>query len=368
MLSSRIDWLRLVYGADLAGGAGRIRHEIAARLLAGHTDLIDDDPHLACAVGNEAVVRRAIDSDPLWPNRAGGPLHIAPLIAVTHSALVKLREFREPILGCARLLLERGADANSSYFNRAAPHSLEHPGDEKLTAIFGAAGKLHDEALTAILLEAGADPNDNESLYHSRDDPRPELPCTRLLLEGGARVPGSNALAKVLDSDNLQGLEMLLAHTGHGDPDLGRILHWAIYRGRSAAHVRALLDAGADPKALDQERRSAFQHAASFGLPEVMRLLEQRGTGEPLTDAEKFVSACARADADEAHRAASAAKLQRLLEQRADLAGCLDTLLADAAAGRAYFKVYRQFKMYNDPRFNPVLVAERARRQQGPAG
>jgi hypothetical protein len=36
----------------------------------------------------------------------------------------------------------------------------------------------------------------------------------------------------------------------------------------------------------------------------------------------------------------------------------IDALLADAQAGRAYFKVYRQFKMYNDPRFNPVLVAE----------
>ena len=63
-----------------------------------------------------------------------------------------------------------------------------------------------------------------------------------------------------------------------------------------------------------------------------------------------------RGDVDEAHRAASRVKLERLQQQRADLAGCLDALLADAAAGRAYFKVYRQFKMYNDPRFNPALV------------
>jgi hypothetical protein len=68
-----------------------------------------------------------------------------------------------------------------------------------------------------------------------------------------------------------------------------------------------------------------------------------------------------RADADPAHRAASAVKLERLEQQRGDLAGCLDALLADARAGRAYFKVYRQFKMYNDPRFNPALVAEAAR-------
>ena len=66
-----------------------------------------------------------------------------------------------------------------------------------------------------------------------------------------------------------------------------------------------------------------------------------------------------RGDVDEAHRAASRVKLERLLQQRHDLAGCLDALLADAGAGRAYFKVYRQFKMYNDPRFNPALVQER---------
>ena len=65
-----------------------------------------------------------------------------------------------------------------------------------------------------------------------------------------------------------------------------------------------------------------------------------------------------RMDVDEAHRAATKLKLQRLNEQRNDLGVCLDELLADSRAGRAYFKVYRQFKMYNDPRFNPVLVAE----------
>jgi len=66
-----------------------------------------------------------------------------------------------------------------------------------------------------------------------------------------------------------------------------------------------------------------------------------------------------RVDVDAAHRAASTVKLQRLEQQRADLAGCLDALLADAAAGRAWFKVYRQFKMYNDPQLNPQLVKER---------
>jgi len=68
-----------------------------------------------------------------------------------------------------------------------------------------------------------------------------------------------------------------------------------------------------------------------------------------------------RSDVDAAHIEGSRIKLARLQQQRGDLGTCLDALLADARAGRAYFKVYRQFKMYNDPRFNPALVAEAAK-------
>lgn len=65
-----------------------------------------------------------------------------------------------------------------------------------------------------------------------------------------------------------------------------------------------------------------------------------------------------RIEVDEAHRLMCRIKLERLNEQRSDLGACLDELLADTQAGRAYFKVYRQFKMYNDPQLNPALVAE----------
>ena len=65
-----------------------------------------------------------------------------------------------------------------------------------------------------------------------------------------------------------------------------------------------------------------------------------------------------RTDTDAAALEASRRKLAQLRLQRQDLGACLDQLLADARAGRAHFKVYRQFKMYNDPRLNPALVAE----------
>jgi hypothetical protein len=62
-----------------------------------------------------------------------------------------------------------------------------------------------------------------------------------------------------------------------------------------------------------------------------------------------------RGDAGAEHLAACNEKLARLSLQREDLARCLDTLLAQAAEGRAFWRVYRQFKMYNDPTLNPYL-------------
>ncbi len=62
-----------------------------------------------------------------------------------------------------------------------------------------------------------------------------------------------------------------------------------------------------------------------------------------------------RKDASDEHIATCQAKLERLREQRNDLADCLEQLLADCATGHAHYKVYRQFKMYNDPTLNPYL-------------
>jgi len=62
-----------------------------------------------------------------------------------------------------------------------------------------------------------------------------------------------------------------------------------------------------------------------------------------------------RPDVGREHIESCQVKLARFVEQREDLAGCLDRLLAEAARGEAWFKVYRQFKMYNDPKLNPAI-------------
>lgn len=68
-----------------------------------------------------------------------------------------------------------------------------------------------------------------------------------------------------------------------------------------------------------------------------------------------------RKEAGSDHVSACTEKLERLLAQRRDLASCLDRLLADVCEGRTYFKLYRQFKMYNDPTLNPYLYGGTAR-------
>lgn len=67
-----------------------------------------------------------------------------------------------------------------------------------------------------------------------------------------------------------------------------------------------------------------------------------------------------RADVDAAHIESCTQKQARLREQRDDLAACFDRLLAECRGGRSYYKVYRQFKMYNDPTLNPYLYATTA--------
>jgi len=58
-----------------------------------------------------------------------------------------------------------------------------------------------------------------------------------------------------------------------------------------------------------------------------------------------------RSDAEASFRARCEERLAVLQTQRDDLASELTTLLADIAAGRVVPKVYRQFKMYNDPQY-----------------
>jgi hypothetical protein len=62
-----------------------------------------------------------------------------------------------------------------------------------------------------------------------------------------------------------------------------------------------------------------------------------------------------RSDISSEHRERSRQRMTILQEQRADLYAALEILFSDYLAGRKRMKLYRQFKMYNDPDLNPEL-------------
>jgi hypothetical protein len=69
-----------------------------------------------------------------------------------------------------------------------------------------------------------------------------------------------------------------------------------------------------------------------------------------------------RADASPDHVSKVRSKLEILHIQHDDLAAALQELINDIFAGRNRLKLYRQFKMYNDPTLNPYLYQREIRK------
>ncbi len=147
-------WLHCVYGHE----NDRPRPALAAKMLAERPDLGPGELFLACAIGDETAVRKFVREDPTRMNRVENqwicpgcknPLGMLPLVAVTHSALVRVPEFRDRLRRCARILLDAGADPNQSWSHK--------PSGDPLSALYRAAGKNHDAELTGIAARCGSE-------------------------------------------------------------------------------------------------------------------------------------------------------------------------------------------------------------------
>lgn len=239
------------------------RRDRADRLLAARPE-IERDPWARLVLG------RGWDGD---PNRPGGPLNWAPILYVCHSVYANAELAGE--------LLARGADPDATFTNEFG----------EMSALYGAAGVVHDPELTRVLLEAGADPNDNESVYHSVEAEDPA--CLRLLLEHGAETRGTNGLGHALDYDRIEPVRMLLE--AGADPNEGALLAHAVRRGRGPEFLQLLVDHGADLEALGGETwrgdvplRTAYQHAVLRNRDDNAELLARLGASTEVdpTDAE----------------------------------------------------------------------------------
>lgn len=166
-----------------------------------------------------------------------------------------------------------------------------------------------DGELTALLLDAGADPNDGESLYHATETGDSSI--VRVLIDRGAR-PGAPELFHALDyRDDLDLVRLLLDHGAdvrhvaqhHGQLWVGAsALHQAVLRGRSPEVVRLLVERGAPLEARDGAGRTPYALAVATARDELAELLLELGAKPEAAPSDAFLAACLRGDAQEARR------------------------------------------------------------------
>lgn len=263
----------------LGRGYAAPRPQQALALLATRPAL--RHPALALVQG-QAVVLDA--QKPLPPWRA------PPLALVVFSSLARVG-FEDALLASAQALLAAGADANAGLLDPDFP-------DRPLPPLYGAVARAQSLPLVQCLLAAGAEPNDNESLYHAVE--QADRRIVSALVAAGARWSGSNALFRQLDVDAPDHLAQVLALGADANelsPSIGtRPLQHAVQRGRTLADLQALVAAGADIGAPDGHGHSLAWHAARAGRREVLAWLATLGQHPGPSPRERFLAACAAAD------------------------------------------------------------------------
>lgn len=151
----------LVYGKWDPAGVSQARD-----LLAEHPEISRTSLHAAAAVGDVPAARELLAREPALVNRKGGPLGWEPLLYAAYSRLDD--SSGRSTLAVARLLLQHGADPDAGF--------LWHGNVPPFTALTGAFGEGEDgnnqpphprcAELARLLLAAGADPNDGQTLYN----------------------------------------------------------------------------------------------------------------------------------------------------------------------------------------------------------
>jgi ankyrin repeat protein len=306
-------WPALVVAAEAGAGAVVLaatggREERARAMLAARPELARD-PWVRLVLGErwEGDVRAP-----------GGPRGWPPLVYVAHSALAGVDALED--------LLRRGADPNDRGSGDYGP----------VSALYGASGVVRDPARTRALLDAGADPDDNDSLYHAAESA--DTTCLRMLLEHGARTAGTHALAHALDYEALEPVRMLL--DAGADAGEGALVAHAVRRGRGpeviellAAHGADLDRPGGETWRGDVPLRTPYQHAVLRARDDVADTLRRLGADATVSEDDLGVAALARGEAPPGGLPAALDVDQQEVVILAALGGHVDAVVDALGAG-----------------------------------
>ncbi len=286
------------HGLDRAQRLQRLKIALHAGQTGMVSQLLADTPGLAsghfgllCALYDVGAVRTMLADDQTLATVAAGP-HV-PLIHTCKSRMFSVwPEKAKDSIAIAEMLVANGADVN------AASHEAGTP----LSPLYWALGHARNLDMAAWLLEHGADPNDNESLYHATELGHAD--GVRLLLKHGADPKLTNALPRAMDFDSVEMVTLLL--DGGADPNEGSdawtvgtgiergvpVLHQAARRMNSGPVLDLLLDHGADTSAT-WCGHSAYAFARVFGNADLATRIAGHGGDTTLTDIEQMLAVAA---------------------------------------------------------------------------
>jgi ankyrin repeat protein len=246
-------------------------------------------PHVATAsiyttavLADEPALRAFLARDPALATAPGGPHQWDALTYLCFSRYLRLDKSRwgsenDAFVTCARLLLDAGADPNTGWMETLD----EDPPRQFLESVlYAAAGLARHPGLTQLLLERGADPNDEETCYHAPETY--DNTVVKILIDSGRCNERSLSWIAARKADWHDEKGLLLALDGGANPNF--MTQWShtpfqhsIRRDNGLVMIRMFLDHGADPYSRNADGRNAFQMAAYHGRGDILRELESRG-------------------------------------------------------------------------------------------
>jgi len=292
------------------------RWQQASQLLDQHPHLARFSIHTAAAVADASAVATFLSADPAAASTEGGPFAWAPLLYLTYSRLPRTSAERDPV-AVLGLLLEAGADPNVGYLWNGLPSPFT-----ALTGLFGhgeqgAPAHPDEMTLARLLLQAGAEANDSQTIYNrgaGDATPRDDTEFLELLLDFGLGRGDGGPWRRRLPREH-QSPTQLVGEALQHSAETGLV-----------ERARLLLGRGADPNGKGTHPlyhgRSPYEGAILFGNEEIAALLAAAGgdtaTTDPIT---RFTGLCLAADHDAVNDALAADHnlLERATTERPDL-------------------------------------------------
>jgi len=317
----------------------------AEMILARYPHVARANIYTAAIRADEEGVRQFLAQDAGSATAKDGPYDWDVLTHLCFSRYLRLDKRRsDAFVRIARVLLEAGASPNTGWYEM-----IDYPNPRPIleSAIYGAAGIAHHAGLTRLLLDYGADPNDEETPYHAAEG-YDEDTLMALLQSGRLNTASlTTLLLRKGDWHDTEGIRLLLEHGA--DPNAKTpwgqtALHQVLRRDNRLANIALMLDRGADPFLKNHMSQSAIVIAARRGRGDVLRLLTERGIEWDLEGVDRLIAACAVADDAAIH---ALTRAEPALVQQLQLHG--GTLLAEFAGNGNTEGVRRLLDLGVDP-------------------